>query len=87
MTQKTTRKKRPATKKKHVPPVAPGDFKADLLKRLKNKDYAGEYLRVCMDESVDAFGQAFLDVLDAMGCKLRSTVKVDVRIVKKQEAL
>lgn len=54
-----------------VPPVAPGDFKAGLLERLKDPAYAKLYLLAAFDdaakeESWDLLKLASQDVVDAM---------------------
>lgn len=43
-------KKKATITKKKVLPVAPGDFKTDLLKRLKDGFYARGYLLAVFDE-------------------------------------
>lgn len=46
-------------------PIAPGDFKSDLLEKLKEFDYAVGYLLACMREGDDVFRQGLMNVLEA----------------------
>lgn len=58
-------------------PIAPGDFKTDLIERLKDKDYAGGYLAACLHEGPAVFALAVTDVAVAMGWGLRATITDD----------
>jgi probable addiction module antidote protein len=73
MTAKTPKKvSRPSSRK--VSPIADGDFKSDLLVRLKDREYAAEYLTAALEESESVFLLAVRDVAQAHG-GLRSVSK------------
>ncbi len=49
-----------------ISPVADGDFKSDLLDRLKDPNYAGEYLLACLEESRELFFHGVRNVFEAL---------------------
>ena len=72
----TTKPLKKATKAQtqKFPPVAEGDFKSDLLEKLKDHEYASGYLTACLEEGEDVFLLAVRNVAQAQG-GLRSISK------------
>ena len=63
---------RPSKKTSKIPSrksdrLAKGDFKSDLLEKLKDLDYAAGYLTACLEEGEDVFLVGVRNVAQAQG--------------------
>ena len=74
MASKKISKKAANPRARKLSPVAKGDFKSDLLEKLKDPTYASGYLTACLEEGEDVFLLAVRNVAQAQG-GLRSISK------------
>ncbi len=67
MTAAKTPKSSIKPKNRRPPPISEGDFKSDLLEKLKDLEYAAGYLTAAIEEGEDVFLLAVRNVAQAQG--------------------